>query len=98
MITNNDYEKSVLVVEFTRELKERMAEKENITDALFTPVINGYEVSFSHGDKRVRVTAEVKGFFTKKLIIRKLTDGKKTAVYKAHSKEEISRYAERILS
>ncbi|MBR5437621.1 MAG: hypothetical protein IKV21_01760 [Clostridia bacterium] len=98
MITNNDYEKSVLITQFLKELKDRISEKENITDVLFTPVTGGYEVSFSYGDKSIFVTAEVKGFFTKKLIIRKLTDGKKTAVYKAHSKEEISRYAERILS
>ena len=50
MITNNDYEKSVLIVEIIKELKERTAEK-NITDVLFAPAINGYEVSFLYGEK-----------------------------------------------
>ena len=98
MITNNDYEKSVLITQFLKELKDRISEKENITDVLFKPVVKGYEVSFLHSGKNIRVTADVKGFSVKKLIIIKYADGKKVVGYKAHNKEEISRYADLILS
>ncbi len=98
MITNNDYEKAVLIVEFIKEIKDRTAEKESITDVLFKPTKKGYEVSFSESGKNVRFTVEVKGFFVKKLIIRKFTDAKMTASYKGHNKEEISRCIDLILS
>lgn len=98
MITNNDYEKAVLIVELVKELKDRISEKENITDVRFTPVISGYEVGFLCGDKSIRITAEVKGFFAKKLIIKKQVKGKVTATYKVHTKAEISACAEQVLS
>ena len=98
MITNNDYEKSVLIGAFVKEVRDRAAERENITDISFTPVIGGYEISFLNSGINVRVTTEVKGFFVKKLIIKKYVDGKETATYKVHPKEGISACAEQILS
>lgn len=97
MITDNDYEKSVLLSIFVKEVRDIASGKESITDVLFTPVIGGYEISFLKNGAKVLVSAEVRGFFTKKLIIRKNTDGKNTATYKAYSKEEISRCAALIL-
>lgn len=98
VITNNDYEKSVLIGAFVKEVRDRAAEREHITDISFTPVIGGYEISFLNSGINVRVTTEVKGFFVKKLIIKKYVGGKMTASYKAHSKEEISFCTEQILT
>ncbi len=98
MITNNDYEKSVLLGDFVKEFRDRAAEKQTVTDIRFTPVIGGYEVSFVYGGKNIQVNAKVKGFFTKKLTIKKYVDGKMTATYKAHRKEKISFCTEQILT
>lgn len=98
MITNNDYEKAVLIVELVKELKDRISEKKDVTDVQFTPVTNGYEVSFLYGEKSIRITAEVNGFFAKKLITKKYVDGKETSIYKVHTEEESSACAEQILS
>ncbi len=98
MITNNDYEKSVLLGDFVKEVKDRAAEKETVTNILFAPVVGGYEVSFQNSETSVRVMAVVKGFFAKKLTIRKYVDGKMTATYKADRKEEISFCTEQILT
>ena len=97
MITNNYYEKSVLLGAFVKEFRDIVAEKETVTDILFAPVICGYEVSFKSSGRNVKVTAEVKGFFSKKLIIKRYAGGKRTASYKAHSKEEISFCTEQLL-
>ncbi len=98
MITNNDYEKSVLLGAFVKEVREIASEKENITDILFTPVIGGYEVSFIHSGINVRTTVYVKGFLAKKLIIKKYVDGKMTASYKVCTKDEILRCIERFFT
>lgn len=98
MITNNDYEKSVLLGDFVKEVRDRATEKQTVTDIRFTPVVGGYEVSFVCGGKNIQVKAEVKGFFTKKMIIKRYVGGKMTASYKAHSKEEISFCTEQILT
>ena len=98
MITNNCYEKSVLLGTFVKEVRDIVAEKETVTDILFMPVICGYEVSFKSGGRNVKVTADVKGFFLNKLIIKKFVDGKATALYKAYNKEEISHLIDLILS
>ena len=97
VITNNDYEKSVLLVGFLNEVKATASEK-GITDMLYTPFSDGYKVSFAVGEKSIFITAEVKGFFFKKLIVRKYVDHKETVTYKAHNKEELSRYIELIFS
>ena len=98
MITNNDYEKSVLLVDFVKEVRDSAADKQTVTDIRFIPVAGGYEVSLVCGGRNVKVTAEVKGFFSKKLIIKRYVGGKMTASYKAHSKEEISFCTEQILT
>lgn len=98
MITNNDYENSVLVTEFIKEIKVRTAESKNISDVNFKPTVKGYEISFSDGDKCIRVSAEVKGFFTKKLLIKKFVDSKEAAICKTCTKEEISACTAQLLS
>ncbi len=98
MITNSDYEKSVLLGDFVKEVRDIATKKQTVTDIRFAPAVGGYEVRFVYGGKNIQVNAEVKGFFTKKLIIKKYVDGKKAAKYKVHRKEEISFCTEQIIT
>ena len=97
MIRNNDYEKSVLLVGFIKAVRDSISENESISEAVFTPVIGGYKISFLNGGVSVTLTAEVKGFFAKRLIIKKCVGEKKT-LYKICGAEEISRCAEELLT
>jgi len=88
-----------MIAEFVKEIRDISTKNENITDIMFTPITDGYKISFVYNnDTKVKVAARVKGFFRKKLIIEKYVDSKLSVSYKAQSKEEISHYAELILS
>ncbi len=49
-ITKNEYDKSVILVDFLSEFKEKTKDNENIKNVIFLPEIAGYCIKFDYND------------------------------------------------
>ena len=55
----NDYEKSVFLVALLSKIKAEIIALPSVTDAVFNPIINGYEVAFKMKGNPVKLELKV---------------------------------------
>ena len=55
----NDYEKSVALVDLLTKIKDDIITLPSVTDAVFKPIINGYEVTFKLKGNSVKFELKV---------------------------------------
>ena len=68
----NDYEKSVFLVALLSKIKAEIIALPSVTDAVFNPIINGYEVAFKMKGNPVKLELKVSKyiFARRKLTVR----------------------------
>lgn len=86
-ITKKDYDRSVWIVSFIREVKKIAETNENISDVIFTPVIKGYEVEYCNKGRTEKIFVNSRSRFFKGLVIKKYADGKFKSLFCLNEKE-----------
>lgn len=80
-ITKKDYDRSVWIALFIREVREFSESNQQISDILFTPVIKGYEITYKNNGVSEKLSVNSKSRFFKGLIVRKYADGKLKGIF-----------------
>lgn len=73
----NDYEKSVSLAALVTKIKDDIIVLPSVTDAVFKPTINGYEVTFNLKGNSVKLELKVsKCIFARSKLIVRVSDSK----------------------
>lgn len=99
-LSANDYEKSVLLAALITKVKDGIIALPSVTDAVFKPVINGYEVTFNLKGNSVKLELKVsKCIFARSKLTVRVSDSKSLIkTFKTDNADEAFNEIESILT
>lgn len=98
-ITNNDYDKALLMTSFLQEFKLKANEINDIEEIVFSPKIGGYDISFTYYNIPCSITLSVnKSKFTSKMKVEYTQGKEKSKVYETKNEEENREIINRIFA
>jgi len=98
-ITNNDYDKAILITNFIQEFKFKANDAKDIEKIVFSPKIGGYDISFTCYSIPCSITLSVdKSKFTSKMKVEYIKGKEKSKVYETKNEEENREIISRIFA
>ncbi|MBQ8762573.1 MAG: hypothetical protein IJZ07_00535 [Clostridia bacterium] len=80
-VTKGDFDRSVRISVFNKEVKNAVQSNGNISDIHFIPVIKGYEITFNNNGVSEKLCINAKSRFYDGLIIKRYINGKFRKIY-----------------
>lgn len=88
-ITNNDYDKAILITNFIQEFKFKANDAKDIEEIVFSPKIGGYDISFTCYNIPCSITLSVdKSKITSKMKVEYTKGKEKSKTYEIKNEEE----------
>lgn len=96
-IRQYEYERSVLLVDFLKKIRLCFESDTDISEILFTPKINGYEISCLKDEIRITFDLKMKGVLYPCLKIRKYENEELKSSYISKSNEDNNAVIQKII-
>lgn len=96
-VNKKDYDRSVCVASFIREVKQIADTNQQISGVLFKPVIKGYEITYKNKGVPERISVNAKSIFFKGLIVRKYVNGKLKDIHYVKEQEICTEVINKVL-
>ncbi len=89
-LSRTDYDSAVLVVAALEKIKQHITALPSVTDVVFKPIINGYEVCFKKRGNPVKLRLKAdKGIFKRnKLIVSVFSDDNLIKTFRTYNADE----------